>query len=66
MKRRDLVWLPAALGLSAARAQGTGAERPPEPGPAPPLAWPAIDRFELGNGLEVVLAARHKVPLVTA
>jgi zinc protease len=36
----------------------------PEPGPAPQAQFPAIERAELSNGLKLVLAQRHSVPLV--
>lgn len=68
MKRRRLLAAPAALALPAwAQGQGPGEalDRPPEPGPAPALAWPAVDEFTLANGLRVVVAARPKVPLVS-
>lgn len=64
MKRRLLLAAPAALAVPA-WAQGDALDRPPEPGPPPALAWPAIDEFTLANGLRVVVAARHKVPLVS-
>jgi len=36
----------------------------PEPGAPPVVAFPAIQRATLSNGLKVVLAERHNVPLV--
>ncbi len=36
----------------------------PEPGPAPEVRFPAFQRFTLENGLKVILAERHSVPLV--
>ncbi len=37
---------------------------PPLPGPPPLLDAPEFERFELPNGLEVVLMEKHQVPLV--
>ena len=37
----------------------------PDPGPAPDVAFPALQRTTLSNGMEVVLAERHAVPLVS-
>jgi len=36
----------------------------PEPGPVPEPTFPEVRRATLSNGLEVVLAERHEVPLV--
>ena len=36
----------------------------PEPGVPPAVAFPAIQRATLSNGLKVVLAERHNVPLI--
>jgi zinc protease len=36
----------------------------PEPGQAPAVQSPEFQRFTLGNGLKVILAERHAVPLV--
>ena len=46
----------------------TGADRSkaPEPGPAPDLKLPTLQRATLSNGLKVILAERHEVPLVQA
>ena len=43
-----------------------GADRshPPAPGPPPAVEFPALERATLANGLEIVLAERHSVPLV--
>jgi len=37
---------------------------PPELGPPPSLTLPAPERFQLDNGLQVVLLERHAVPVV--
>lgn len=65
MKRRHLIAGPAALLWPAAWAQGEAFDRAPEPGAPVPLVWPAVDDFTLANGLRVVVAVRHKVPLVS-
>jgi zinc protease len=36
----------------------------PEPGPAPAVQFPEFQRFTLGNGLKVILAERHAIPMV--
>ena len=36
----------------------------PEAGPPPAASFPAIQRATLGNGLEIVLAERHTIPVV--
>ncbi|MCJ7526172.1 MAG: insulinase family protein [Candidatus Aminicenantes bacterium] len=36
----------------------------PEPGPAPEVLFPDFQRFTLENGMKVILAERHSVPLV--
>ena len=54
------------LALTPARAATPGVDAPPEAGPALPVQVPAIDSFELPNGLRVVVATRRQVPLVTA
>lgn len=47
-------------------AAGAGADRSrmPDPGPPAALVLPALQRINLSNGLKVVLAQRHEVPLV--
>ena len=37
---------------------------PPQPKEAPPFKVPAVRRFRLANGLQVILAESHKLPLV--
>lgn len=63
-------WL-SALGLSlcvsaAVWAQTPGVDRPPAPGPAVAITVPPFEEFRLSNGVRVVLAERHDVPLVSA
>ncbi|MCK7476294.1 MAG: hypothetical protein M0C28_00925 [Candidatus Moduliflexus flocculans] len=36
----------------------------PAAGPAPEVAFPAVERATLANGLKIVLAERHAVPVV--
>jgi zinc protease len=36
----------------------------PEPGPAPDVKFPDLQRATLSNGLKVILAERHAIPLV--
>lgn len=47
-------------------AQTPGVDVPPLPGPAAAITVPPIEEFRLPNGVRVVLAARHDVPLVSA
>jgi zinc protease len=48
------------------KAASTGADRSkaPEPGTPPELKLPRLQRASLSNGLKVILAERHEVPLV--
>ncbi len=48
------------------KTAGAGVDRSklPEPGPAATASFPPIRRAKLPNGLEVVLAERHSVPVV--
>jgi zinc protease len=50
--------------LKAAK-QGAERTKPPEPAPAAAGRLPAFSRTRLGNGLEVIVAERHALPLVT-
>ncbi len=36
----------------------------PTPGPAPEVKFPAVQRAELANGLKLIVAERHSVPIV--
>jgi zinc protease len=36
----------------------------PQPGPQPEVSFPPLERTNLANGLKIILAARHGVPLV--
>jgi zinc protease len=48
------------------KTAATGADRskPPEPGTPPDLKLPKLQRAALSNGLKIILAERHEVPLV--
>lgn len=45
-------------------AQAPDRSAPPQLGPPPSLKLPPIQRFELANGLKVVLLEKHTLPLV--
>lgn len=55
-----LLLLPPATHAQQAPDRST----PPVLGPPPTLSLPPIQRFELSNGLDVVLMEKHEVPLV--
>ena len=55
---------PPKVAAVAAPARGTARMAEPPVGEPPLLAWPAIERFTLANGLKVELARRTTVPLV--
>src|SRR5690606_6775381 len=44
--------------------EGADRSRLPDVGPPPDLVLPALQRTRLANGLEVVLAEQHSVPIV--
>jgi zinc protease len=48
----------------AAGRSAVDRSRMPEPGAAPQVQFPDFQRFTLGNGLKVILAERHSVPMV--
>ena len=52
------------FGQIQARAEGADRSRLPEPGSPPPVQFPQLQRTELSNGMKVILAERHAVPLV--
>ena len=73
MFRSSITMRRHALHLTAlavaATASSVGAEevdrtRPPELGPPPSLNLPTLERFELSNGLPVLLLEKHGVPVV--
>jgi predicted Zn-dependent peptidase len=54
----------AALLSSSLSAQVPDRSKPPEPGPAPTLKPPAVQKQRLSNGLAVWLVEQHEVPVV--
>ncbi|MFQ5551775.1 MAG: M16 family metallopeptidase, partial [Gemmatimonadales bacterium] len=58
------VLFAAAVLATPVQAQAPDRSRPPDLGPAPSLNLPEIQRFELSNGLRVMLMEKHNVPLV--
>ena len=66
--RTGRVVLMTLLGVVLVGAPGAAQppdrSTPPELGPPPALQLPQIERFELVNGLEVVLLEKHEVPVV--
>ncbi len=52
------------LALPSMAESGPDRSAPPELGPPPSFAIPQPSRFELSNGLPVVLLAKHDVPIV--
>ncbi|CAN5208756.1 hypothetical protein BH11PSE10_BH11PSE10_16420 [soil metagenome] len=55
-----------ALLLSTVAIAQQGFDSPPEPAPAKPLQIPVFAEARLPNGVRVVVAERHAVPLVSA
>jgi len=55
--------LPFTPQLSAA-AKGVDRSKLPELGPAPELRLPKLQRDTLSNGLKIILAERHEIPIV--
>lgn len=55
-----------ALGavLLAASAVQSQTVKPPPAGPLRPYVFPPIERFQLANGLKVILVEKHTVPVV--
>ena len=60
---RYTLGLVLALVVSAAAQQAPDRSHPPEPGPAPTLRLPAIQKQKLSNGLPVWIVEMHKVPV---
>jgi predicted Zn-dependent peptidase len=59
-----LFTLVIAMLPGVALAQGPDRSRAPEPGPAPALTLPQVQRARLSNGLSVRLVEMHEVPVV--
>jgi zinc protease len=66
MHRVILAITGAAILAAPSAAQETGREQPPAPGPLRPFRVPAIQETRLPNGLRVVVAERHTLPIVHA
>ena len=49
----------------APSAQGADRKAMPEPGEPPAPKFPKLDRAKLSNGLQVIVAERHSVPIVS-
>ncbi len=64
MNRRCLFVLLSCLVGLPLFAQKPDRSKPPELGPPASLKLPAVQRFELSNGLPVVLMEKHSVPVV--
>lgn len=62
----DGVYVLEIHPFPSVEAAKTGADRSrvPEPGPSPAADFPAVKRTRLSNGLEIVVAERHAVPVV--
>jgi zinc protease len=62
----DGVYVLDVLPFPEYKTASTHADRskPPEPGAPPELRLPKLQRATLSNGLKVILAERHEVPLV--
>jgi predicted Zn-dependent peptidase len=60
---RYTIALVLALVVSAAAQQAPDRSHPPEPGAAPALRLPAIQKQKLSNGLPVWIVEMHKVPV---
>lgn len=69
MSRRGVGWVAllvvaAISGTASARPLGDWRDERPKPGPAPAAPTPKIERFDLPNGLAVLVHERHDVPYV--
>ena len=53
--------LMVSLSADVARAQTV---QPPAPGPLRPYVFPAVEQFQLANGLKVILVEKHTLPVV--
>jgi zinc protease len=53
--------LALVFASDAARAQTM---QPPPPGPLRPYVFPAVEQFQLDNGLKVILVQKHTLPVV--
>ena len=62
--RRILYTLVCALAVTTLQAQ-VDRSKMPEPGPAPKINLQDAERFDLGNGLKVLVVENHKLPRVS-
>ncbi|EAR16849.1 M16 family metallopeptidase [Robiginitalea biformata] len=62
--KKNLIFCFVFLGAIALRGQ-TDRSQMPEPGPAPEINLQDPQRFELRNGLKVLVVENHKLPRVT-
>lgn len=53
-------------GGESVNADESWRAKPPVPGPAPALAFPSLESFQLSNGLNVILDSREGLPIVAA
>ncbi|CAN5287003.1 hypothetical protein BH23GEM2_BH23GEM2_22870 [soil metagenome] len=66
MHRAILAIAGAALFAAPSFAQETARQQPPAAGPLRPFRVPAIQETRLPNGLRIVVAERHTLPIVHA
>jgi len=55
--------LAVALAFASDAALGQTVQ-PPPPGPLRPYIFPAVEQFQLDNGLKVILVQKHTLPVV--
>ena len=62
---RALLAAPVLTALPATLASQTTPDRsaPPALGPPPSLSLPPVERFELPNGLQVIIMEKHGIPI---
>ncbi len=60
----DYVLDVVPFGRYAAGKADVDRSKVPEPGPAPEPTFPGLERATLSNGLKVILAERHTLPIV--
>lgn len=66
MKPRHLLICGALLLAASAQAATPGVDAPPPPAAPRPVTLPPLHEAQLPNGLSVVVAPRHALPLVSA
>src|SRR5437773_1620627 len=64
MRSAHIVVLACVLAGAVASAQVPDRAMPPQPGPAPTLRLPDIQKRQLANGLPVWIVELHEVPVV--